>query len=74
MLFQNIRSENLRKARLLLNMFYTQEQMMTTSCLSGQSGPVTETKFFKDSISNCVIQNAPNYCPCENKMFQLRLN
>lgn len=37
-------------------MFYTQEQMINTSCLSGQSGPVTEIKFFKDSTSNCAIR------------------
>lgn len=72
MLFQNTKSENLRNARLLLNMFYTQEQMMNTSCLSGQSGPVTEIRFFKGSTSYCAVQNAPNYSPCENKRFQLR--
>lgn len=52
MLFQNTKSENLRNARLLLNMFYILEHMMDASCLSGQSGPVTEIKFFMDSTSN----------------------
>lgn len=54
----------------LLNMLYTHEQMKNTSCLSGQTVPVTEIKFFKVSTSNCAIQNAPNYSPCETKRVQ----
>lgn len=34
--------------------------MMNTSCLSGQTVPVTEIKFCNDSTSNHAIKNASN--------------